>query len=105
MALLAGHVKFPPPGSPKSSAAWSGASGIATGHGLYLRLFAEYATTLETFGAWGWTLRNRGEYPLFLDALLGYPPRAPAELFAAARRARMARGLLRLPEERRLLPR
>jgi hypothetical protein len=81
-----------------------GRSGIATGHGLYLRLFAEYATALETLGAWGWTFRNRGEYRLFLDALLAYPLRSPAELFEAARRARTARGLLRLPEERRLLP-
>lgn len=82
----------------------SGRSRMATGHGLYLRLFAEYATALETLGAWGWTLRNRAEYRLVLDALLGYPPGAPAEFFEAARRARTARGLLRLPEERRLLP-
>lgn len=39
---------------------------------LALRVFAEYVGALETFGAWGWAIRNRAEAPLLLDAFLSY---------------------------------
>ncbi len=39
---------------------------------LALRVFAEYVGALESFGAWGWSIRNRETAPLLLDAFLSY---------------------------------
>jgi hypothetical protein len=78
-------------------------SEIAVGHGLYLRLFNEYASSLETLGAWGWTFRNRRDYRLFIDAFLAYPHDAPHNFFQAARAARSLVRLLRLPRKTALL--
>lgn len=39
---------------------------------LALRLFAEYVNSLETLGAWGWAIRNRGPRLLVVDAFLSY---------------------------------
>lgn len=83
----------------------SKASGIAVGHGLFLRLFAEYATVLETLGAWGWTMRNRRVYPSLLDSFLAYGQNDAREFFRAVRRSRSRslRLLLRLPAEKKLI--
>jgi hypothetical protein len=63
-------------------------STMAAGHSLYLRLFTEYATALETLGAWGWTFCNYRPRHLFLDAFLAYPSSAPRESFTRVRRNR-----------------
>lgn len=81
----------------------SSGSGIATGHGIYLRMFNEYATALETVGAWGWALRNRSDYKLFLDAFLAYPHDAPHSFFQAAESAKSLERLLRLPRRSEML--
>lgn len=80
-------------------------SDMAVGHGLFLRLFAEYATVLETLGAWGWTMRNRKDYPSLLDGFLAYGHNDPRAFFASVRRSRSSslRLLLRLPADRKLL--
>jgi hypothetical protein len=39
---------------------------------MALRVFAEYVGALETLGAWGWSIRNRRDAPLLLDAFLSY---------------------------------
>lgn len=39
---------------------------------LALRVFAEYVSSLETMGAWGWAIRHRRKAPLLLDAFLSY---------------------------------
>jgi hypothetical protein len=44
-----------------------------TGHALFSRLFGEYAASLETFAAWGWSLRGRVEPGSFLDNYQGSP--------------------------------
>jgi hypothetical protein len=79
---------------------------MAVGHGLFLRLFAEYANALEVLGAWGWALRNRRDYKLFLDAYLAYPNNAPREFFRAVRRNRSGSLclLLKLTREDRVVP-
>jgi hypothetical protein len=41
-------------------------------HGLFSRLFGEYAATLETFAAWAIALRSRGEPGSFLAEYMGY---------------------------------
>jgi hypothetical protein len=81
-------------------------SGMAVGHGLFLRLFSEFANALETLGAWGWTIRTRGEYPLLLDGFLAYSHGDPRRFFQAVRRNRSGSAilLLKLPPERKLLP-
>lgn len=76
-------------------AALGNPSDVATGHGLFLRLLAEFAGSLETLGAWGWALRTRRESPLFLDRFLAYPNRVPREFFTAVRRNRSG-SLIRL---------
>jgi hypothetical protein len=75
------------------------------GHGLYFKLFAEYANALEIAGAWGWALRTRRDHPLLLDAFLTYPPDAPRDFYAAAGRNRSGSLilLLKLPEESRVV--
>lgn len=79
-------------------------SEVHVGHGLYLRLFTEYATVLETLGAWGWTMRNRHDYPSLLDGFLAYGHNDPREFYRAVRRNRSGslRLLLRLPADRKL---
>jgi hypothetical protein len=81
-------------------------SEVAVGHGLFLRLFAECANALETLGAWGWTIRNRRDFPLLLDGFLAYPHSAPREFFQAEKRNRSGSLvlLLKLPPEERLIP-
>jgi hypothetical protein len=80
-------------------------SDMAVGHGLFLRLFAEYATVLETLGAWGWTMRNRKDYPSLLDGFLAYGHNDPRVFFTSVKlsRSNSLRLLLRLPAERKLL--
>lgn len=86
-------------------AALSEPSEIAVGHGLFLRLFAEFALSLETLGAWGWAIRNRRGFPLLLDGFLAYPHGAPREFFTAVKRNRTGIvNLLRLPPEAKLVP-
>jgi hypothetical protein len=59
------------------------------GHGLFFKLFAEYANALEIAGAWGWVIRTRREgNSLLLDAFLTYPHHAPRIFYSAARRNR-----------------
>lgn len=79
-------------------------SEMPVGHSLYLRLFAEYGTALETLGAWGWTFRNYRSYKLFLDAFLAYPHAAPREFYRAVRRNRSGSLalLLKLPRGKRV---
>jgi hypothetical protein len=79
-------------------------SDISVGHGLFLRLFSEYATVLETLGAWGWTMRNRRDYPTLLDGFLAYGHNDPRAFFTSVKRSRSRslRLLLRLPAERKL---
>ncbi len=79
-------------------------SEMAVGHNLFLRLFSEYATALETLGAWGWTFRNYRNHKLFLDAFLTYPPAAPREFYRAVRRNRSSSLalLLKLPRRKAL---
>lgn len=80
-------------------------SEIAVGHGLFLRLFTEFANALETLGAWGWAIRNRRDFPLLLDGFLAYPHSAPREFFTAVKRNRSGIiNLLRLPPEEKLVP-
>ncbi len=50
----------------------SSPSDRATGHALFSRLFGEYAATLETHGAWAWSVRNRFDRGSFIDAYLDY---------------------------------
>ena len=85
-------------------AALSGASEIAVGHALYLRLYTEYGIALETLGAWGWTFQNYRSHKLFLDALLSYPHSAPREFFRAVllNRSGSLQRLLRLSRSRRV---
>lgn len=80
-------------------------SEIHVGHGLFLRLFSEYATTLETLGAWGWTMRNRRDYPSLLDGFLAYGHGDPRKFFGSVRRSRSGslRLLLRLPSQKKLV--
>ena len=80
-------------------------SEIHVGHGLFLRLFSEYATTLETLGAWGWTMRNRRDYPSLLDGFLAYGHGDPRKFFASVKRSRAdsLRLLLRLPSQKKLV--
>jgi hypothetical protein len=66
-------------------AALSEGSTMSVGHPLFLRLFAEFANSLESLGAWGWTLRHRAKFKLFMDGFLTYPPRAPGEFYGLAR--------------------
>jgi hypothetical protein len=75
------------------------------GHGLYFKLFAEYANALEIAGAWGWIIRTRAEHPLLLDAFLTYPHSAPRDFYMAARRNRSSSliRLLRLPAEPKVI--
>lgn len=79
-------------------------SEMAVGHNLYLRLFAEYGTALETLGGWGWSFRNYRSYKLFLDAFLAYPQSAPRQFFTAVRlnRSGSLTLLLKLSPSRRL---
>jgi hypothetical protein len=81
-------------------------SELAVGHGLFLRLFVEFANALETLGAWGWTIRNRRDFPLLLDGFIAYPHSAPREFFQAVRRNRSGSivRLLNLPPEEKLIP-
>jgi hypothetical protein len=53
----------------------------SVGHTLFLRLFAEYANALESLGAWGWTIRRRAKFKLFMDGFLAYPHSAPGDFF------------------------
>ncbi len=87
-------------------AAFSQPSEVAVGHGLFIRLFTEFANALETLGAWGWTIRNRRDFPLLLDGFLAYPHSAPREFFQAVKRNRSGSIvlLLKLPPEERLIP-
>jgi hypothetical protein len=87
-------------------AALSAPSEVAVGHGLFLRLFTEFALSLETLGAWGWAIRNRRDFPLLLDGFLAYPHSAPREFFEATRRNRSGSivRLLKLPPEAKLVP-
>ena len=80
-------------------------SGVAVGHGLFMRLFTEYATVLETLGAWGWTMRNRTDYPSLLDGFLAYGHNDPRAFFTSVKRSRSGslRLLLRLPAEKKLI--
>lgn len=66
-------------------AALSTGSAVSVGHTLYFRLFAEFANALESLGAWGWTLRRRAKFKLFMDGFLTYPPSAPSEFYALVR--------------------
>jgi hypothetical protein len=52
-------------------------------HALFLKLFAEAVNALESLGAWGWALRYRFEFRLFLDGFLSYPTGAPSEFYRA----------------------
>ncbi len=84
-------------------------SDISVGHPLYLRLFAEFANALESLGAWGWTIRNRRKFKLFLDGFLTYPMNAPADFYRLAgnrggRDPRALGGLLKLPDEELVVP-
>jgi hypothetical protein len=45
---------------------------VGTRRLLALRIFSEYVAALETLGAWGWSIRNRRDAPLLLDAFLSY---------------------------------
>jgi hypothetical protein len=65
-------------------AALDGAQDVKRRHTLCLRLFAELATALETLGAWGWAIRRRRTFRLFLDGFLSYPHSAPETFFRAA---------------------
>jgi hypothetical protein len=86
------------------SALGAEASEMYVGHNLYLRLFTEYATALETLGAWGWAFRHYREHATFLDTFLAYPHSAPREFFTAVRRNRSGalRPLLQLSRSKRL---
>lgn len=70
------------------------------GHGLYLKLFAEFANALGVVGAWGWVIRTRRRHALLMGAFLTYPSDAPGDSYTAAQRSRgsVAR-LLDLPSE------
>jgi hypothetical protein len=90
-------------------AALSAGSKMSVGHPLFFRLFAEFANTLESLGAWGWTLRHRAKFKLFIDGFLTYPPSAPSEFYGLARdrKGRDAAALydlLKLPDEALVLP-
>jgi hypothetical protein len=79
-------------------------SEVATGHGLYLRLFSEYAIALENVGAWGWSFRHRHEHPLFLWAFLQYPLSAPTNFYRVVRKSRANHlsSFLQLPRRQRI---
>lgn len=81
-------------------------SAVSVGHNLFLRLFTEFAVSLETVGAWGWAIRNRRDFPLLLDGFLAYPHSAPREFFEATRRNRSGSivRLLKLPPEDKVIP-
>jgi hypothetical protein len=48
------------------------ASDVTTRHTTFLKLFAEYAGCLETYGAWGWSLQNREERGGLFRAYFSY---------------------------------
>jgi hypothetical protein len=56
-------------------------------HALCLKLFAEQVNALETLGAWGWAIRHRHEFRLFLDGFLSYPVGAADEFFCSVQEA------------------
>jgi hypothetical protein len=90
-------------------AALSAGSSMSVGHPLYLRLFAEFANSLESLGAWGWTIRNRRKFKLFMDGFLTYPMHAPGDFYRLARdcRGRDAQtlfDLLKLPDQALVVP-
>jgi hypothetical protein len=90
-------------------AALSEGSTISVGHTLFLRLFAEFANALESLGAWGWTVRRRANFKLFMDGFLTYPPSAPSEFYELVRKrdeqdAAALYDLLNLPEEGLVVP-
>ena len=69
-----------------------GALGVAStrgvGHGLYLKLFAEFANALEVAGAWGWVIRTRRRHALLMDAFLTSRERGRFGLRAVVSRVR-----------------
>jgi hypothetical protein len=50
-------------------------------HALFLKLFAESVNALETLGAWGWAIRERRAFRLFLDGYLSYPRGAADDFY------------------------
>jgi hypothetical protein len=86
-------------------AALNAPSDRAVGHGLFLKLFAEFANALEVAGAWGWAIRTRRDHRAVFDALMTYPMDAPRDFYAAARRNRSGSlvRLLNLPTERKVV--
>lgn len=86
-------------------AALSRPSEREVGHALYFRMFAEFASALETAGAWGWLIRTRHDHTLLLDAFLTYPPNAPREFYLATSRNRSGSlvRLLKLPPEAKVV--
>lgn len=90
-------------------AALSERSSSSVGHTLSLRLFAEYGNALESLGAWGWTIRNRAKFKLFMDGFLAYPHSAPGDFYRLARNrkgrdAGALFDLLKLPDEALVVP-
>jgi hypothetical protein len=78
-------------------------SDTPTGHALASRLFGEFAASLETHGAWAWSLRNRFQRGSFLDAYLAYR-NADIEAFYKLVETHEGdlSGLLRLPSPNRI---
>lgn len=48
---------------------------------LFLRLFAEYVSSLESLGAFGWAMRWRSDFRMFLDGFLSYEQDGPRSFY------------------------
>ncbi len=79
-------------------------SDAATGHTLFSRLLGEYAGSLETFAAWGWSLRRRSRPGTFLTEYLSYQPGAVKKFYLLVRQHEGdASDLLCLPSRERII--
>ncbi len=79
-------------------------SDAATGHTLFSRLFGEYVGSLETFAAWGWSLRKRSQPGSFLKEYLSYQPGVVKEFYSLVRQHEGdVSDLLCLPSRERII--